>query len=121
MLSKIKNSFQNSKVVSVFLSLTTLFSVFCMTYLDTFAANVKASDLMGTILGYVCKIAMYVGILLLAWGLIQLFMAFKNEDADSKQRAIMVIIASICLISVQPIVTAITGKAGVSVKNVKDF
>lgn len=75
----------------------------------------SAEDTMKNILGVITTIAMYVGILLLAWGAFQLFMAFKNEDADSKQRAFLVIIAGIALTALKTIITAITGMSAANV------
>lgn len=121
MFKKLTSPLQNNKVISMFLSIVTLLSVFSVTYLNASAA-VSASNLMGTIIGYVTQIALYIGIVLLAWGLIQLFMAFKNEDADSKQRAIMVIVAAICLIAIGPIIDGVLSSTGVSRnKSIKNF
>ena len=44
-----------------------------------------------------------VGILLLAWAIAQLVIAFKNEDADSKQRATILLVISILLIVLKSI------------------
>ena len=47
--------------------------------------------------------------MLLAWGIGQLVLAFKNEDADSKSRAMLVIMAAILLTLVGAIVKAVVG------------
>lgn len=74
-------------------------------------AYAGADDMMGTLIGYVCKIFFYIGALLMVWGIGQLVLAFKNEDADSKSRAMMVLVCAILLMSVGGIYDAVAGKA----------
>ena len=69
----------------------------------SFAATVDEHNLVSQILGIVTKIAMYIGIILLAWSIVMLVLAFKNEDADSKSRAIMLIVVSVVLIAIRPL------------------
>lgn len=57
----------------------------------------SAKTLVTNMLGYVFAIFKYIGWLLLAWGIGQLVLAFKNEDADSKSRAMMLIVVAIIL------------------------
>ena len=64
------------------------------------------------ILGIVFDIATIVGIILLVWSIFQLVMAFKNEDADSKSRAIIVIVVSVTLIGLNPLLQAIAKTSG---------
>lgn len=72
--------------------------------IPSFAGNVSAKAMVGNMIGIVCSIFSYIGMLLLVWGIGQLVLAFKNEDADSKSRAMMLIVASIVLMSVRAIV-----------------
>lgn len=60
-------------------------------------AGATAQTLVTNLLGYVFGMFKYIGILLLAWGVGQLVLAFKNEDADSKSRAMMLIMVAIVL------------------------
>ena len=55
----------------------------------------------------VLPIFMWIGIILLAWAIGMLVLAFKNEDADSKSRAIMLIVVSVVLIGLRPIMAAV--------------
>ena len=64
--------------------------------------------LFGNILGIVCKIFFVVGSVLLLFGLGMLMLSFKNDDADSKQRAIQLIAVSVGLMSIGGIYTAAT-------------
>lgn len=74
------------------------------------AANVDTTgkDVINSILDIIYTMALYIGIILLVWSIVMLVLALKNEDADSKSRAIMLIAVSIALIGigtvVQPIV-----------------
>lgn len=78
--------------------------------------NATADAILGAIVGMICTIFMGIGILLLVWSIGQLVLAFKNEDADSKSRAMMIIIVSICLIAIKPFLTGILSVAGVSLE-----
>ena len=60
-------------------------------------AHATAQGLVVNLLGYVFAIFKYIGWLLWAWGVGQLVLAFKNEDADSKSRAMMLIVVAIIL------------------------
>lgn len=64
-----------------------------------------ASNVVKNLLGYIFGIFFWIGVLLLAWGVGQLVLAFKNEDGDSKSRAIMLILAAIVLMAVDTIFT----------------
>lgn len=59
-----------------------------------------ADAMFGTLIGYVCKIFFYIGTILLVWAVGQLVLAFKNEDADSKSRAVMVLVCAVLLMSI---------------------
>lgn len=85
------------------------------TALSTMAVYaVDTKSIIGRVVGLITSIAMYIGIVLLAWGIVQLVLAFKNEDADSKSRAIMLIVVSVALIGLKPILTAILNGTGVT-------
>lgn len=59
------------------------------------------NKLMGGIIDQLCNVALYVGIGLVGFGLFQLFMAFKDEDAGSKSRAMMLVGVGIVLIGLK--------------------
>ena len=59
--------------------------------------------------GIILKIFGYIGVLLIHWGIGQLVLAFKNEDADSKSRAIMLIVAAAVLLALKPLLSTIPG------------
>ena len=81
-----------------------------------YAADTE-DQIVNSILDIVVKIAFYIGIILLAWSIVMLVLAFKNEDADSKSRAIMLIVVSVVLIAVRPTLNAVLGSAGFNTTN----
>ena len=70
-------------------------------------ATTDMGDLVGGVIDFILDMFMYIGILLLLWACGMLFLAFKNEDADSKSRAMMVAVASIGLITLKGILQAV--------------
>ena len=73
--------------------------------------NTAADNVVRAIVGVVASIFRYIGIILLAWGIGMLVLAFKNEDADSKTKAIMLIIVSIVLIALKTFLNTVLGIA----------
>lgn len=63
--------------------------------------NNAATDAIQQIVNVVFKIFQYIGVVLALWGAGSLIMAFKNEDADSKTRAIMSLVVGICLVALR--------------------
>ena len=78
---------------------------FALTPLYAFAdlPTIEAGNMMTNLIAIVCDIFRMIG----AIG--QLVMAFRNEDADSKSRAMMVLVCAILLISVKTVYQALTG------------
>jgi uncharacterized membrane protein HdeD (DUF308 family) len=81
------------------------------------ASATTASGLVNNLLGYVFGIFKYIGLLLLAWGVGQLVLAFKNEDADSKSRAMMLVVVAIILTVLSTVFNGVTGQSA----STKDF
>lgn len=75
------------------------------------ASATTASGLVSNLLNYVFGIFKYIGLLLLAWGVGQLVLAFKNEDADSKSRAMMLVVVAIILTVLSTVFTGVTGQS----------
>lgn len=73
------------------------------------AGGASAKTLVQNLLSYVFAIFKYIGWLLLAWGVGQLVLAFKNEDADSKSRAMMLIVVAIILTALTTIFNGVMG------------
>lgn len=83
------------------------------------SGGTSAKDLVQGMLGYVFTIFKYIGWLLLAWGIGQLVLAFKNEDADSKSRAMMLIVVAIILTVIGTIFNGLN--MGISADTNKDI
>ena len=69
--------------------------------------DATASNILGSIIGIVLGIARYIGLALLAYGVFQMVMALKDDNADSKSRAMQLIVVSIVLIILKTIVDKI--------------
>ena len=71
--------------------------------LGSTTADSQAAGMVEQLVDIVFSIFRWVGVLLLAWSVAQLVMAFKNEDADSKTKAMTMAIVSIVLVSLKSI------------------
>ena len=69
-----------------------------------------ADGMVSTLIDIICKIFRYIGILLAVWAVGMLVLAFKNEDADSKSRAMMLLVVSIILIAIDSVVDLLVGE-----------
>ena len=70
--------------------------------------------IVATFLGYVLDMFICVGALLVVWAVAQLALAFKNEDADSKSRAMMMLIVAAILIGISPLADAVLNGTGIT-------
>lgn len=61
-------------------------------------------DILENILDIIGTIFIAVGIVLAAFAIGQLALSFKNEDADSKSRASMLLVVAIVLVAFRPLV-----------------
>lgn len=77
--------------------------------------NTEGGVMMSKLLGIMCAMFNYVGLGVLAWGIIQFILATKRSDADSKADAIQTAVCGMALMGVSAIVTTITGKSVTSV------
>jgi hypothetical protein len=78
------------------------------------AEDESANQIIVRILGVVCSIFRYIGIVLLAWSIGMLVLSFKNEDADSKSRAVLLMVVSIALIAIKSLLAAILPAVGIN-------
>lgn len=109
--TKIKEFTCSNKLVSVGQKALIGAGFFILTPLCAFAdlPTIDAGNMMTNLITIVCDIFRMIGAVLLVWAIGQLVMAFKNEDADSKSRAMMVLVCAILLISVKSVYYALTG------------
>lgn len=71
------------------------------------SGGATASSIISTFLGYVVDMFLCVGVLLGVWAIAQLALSFKNEDADSKSRAMMMLVVACVLIGIKPLATTV--------------
>lgn len=70
---------------------------------------------LGKVVGVVFDLFRYIGIVLALWGVGSLVMAFKNEDADSKSRAIMSLVVGLVLMFLETVAKPILDAANIPV------
>lgn len=75
-------------------------------------ATNAATDVVKKFLAYTVDIFVCVGALLGVWSVGQLALAFKNEDADSKSKAMMMLVVAAILIGVKLLADPIAQAAG---------
>ena len=76
------------------------------------SGSATGNAVVNAVLDVVFDMAFYIGIILLAWSVVMLILALKNEDADSKSRAIMLVAVSIALVGVGTLLKPILKAAG---------
>ncbi len=76
------------------------------------SGSTTGNAVVNAVLDVVFDMAFYIGIILLAWSVVMLILALKNEDADSKSRAIMLVAVSIALVGVGTLLKPILKAAG---------
>ena len=84
---------------------------FSVCFMPVLAAD--GASAVSVLIAYVLKIFQYIGILLLIWAIAQLVLAFKNEDADSKSRAMMMLMVSVLLCIIKPVAQAVINALGI--------
>ena len=93
-------------VICLLVVATTIFSL---------AANPTPEGIIKELLKVIFDIAKWIGILLLAWGAITLVLAIRNEDADSKSRAVLFLVVAIVLICLGSVFSDVLTAIGVSI------
>lgn len=112
MISRFANPGKKEKFIAAAgTSAAALMPFIPMAFAAPTAGSTTAKDLISKVLGIICDIFLGIGVLLLAWSVGMLFLAFKNDDADSKSRAMMMIV-SIVLIAFKTILGGVLKSAG---------
>ena len=83
------------------LVLAALVVTFCVMAVPVMADGVDPTEIVMGLLDIVFTIFLYIGIMLAVWGAGMLILAFKNEDADSKTKAMMTLVVAVCLIAIK--------------------
>ena len=100
---------QTKKGKVILAAIMVLALVLCAFTLPVFAD--AASSMVTKLIDIVCKIFLYIGVLLAVWAVGMLVLAFKNEDADSKSRAMMLLVVACMLIGINTLVDQLGLKA----------
>lgn len=74
-------------------------------YATDYKSTIK--DLVDKLVGIIGTIFIAIGVILAAYSVGQLVLAFKNEDADSKSRATTMLVVSVVLIAAPSIINGL--------------
>lgn len=72
----------------------------------TVNTDAGTTEIFGRLLGMVIWIARFIGAFLLLWGIVMFALALKNDEPESKTKAIMAFASGAVLIGLQAILTA---------------
>ncbi len=69
--------------------------------------NVEASpdQIISNVIGIILLVARYIGMAMLVWGLVMFALAVKNDEPESKQKALMTTFAGVILIALRSILS----------------
>ena len=113
--TKITKKIADSKFAKKVVAGSSFLSAAAINAMTAYAGgSATANKMVHSAILTVGNIGRYIGLILLVWGIMQLVLAFKNEDADSKSRAIMITIVSIVLITLPNIISTIISTTDVS-------
>ena len=115
MLEKIRNfKFKSIAAIMSVLSISAFTSIFAFSYGGAASTNgdVDIANIIGAFLGYVQDVFIVIGILLIAWGIGQLALAFKDDNPESKSRAMMMIATAAILVGIGSLMGSIISTLG---------
>ncbi len=75
-------------------------------------SDATLDETVNALLDTILDVFFYIGVLLLAWSVGMLVLAFKNEDADSKSRAMMMLVVSVALMGLKTLLETVLGSTG---------
>jgi uncharacterized membrane protein HdeD (DUF308 family) len=75
--------------------------------LGSYTSKVDAKGMTTGLIKQIGSLMTYVGAVVLAVGVIQVILAFKNEDADGKTRGMLVAVTGIALVAIDSILKAV--------------
>lgn len=67
--------------------------------------NINVVNVLGTIAGALLMILQGIGLIFIVWGGFQFAMSLRDEDAAAKSRAILVLIAGVCMVGLKALLT----------------
>lgn len=70
--------------------------------------NTDIGVLIGSIIDFICKIAFYMGLIILITGIVMLVLAYKEDNSEQQTRGVRVIVVGAVLIGL-PVLLKTTG------------
>lgn len=105
--------FNNEKLKSFITKTQYLTSAGLVMFTPILYSYAGVKGMVANIIATVGDIFLLIGAVLLVWAVGQLVMAFRNEDADSKSRAMMLIVSSCLMMSTKLIAGALIDQSGI--------
>lgn len=100
--NKIKNVYENIKTKLYGAAITVISAI--TTAVPASAARVNINEntdigvLIGSIVEFICKIAFYIGIVVLIIGIFMLVMAYKDDNSEQQTRGVRVAVVGAALV-----------------------
>lgn len=108
MIGKLKTQTQNEKVIFALSIAVVAGVVLAMILNPAFAYEGQIQNLLDEILEIVGTIFRAIGIILAVWGVGQLILAFKDENASAKSSASMLMVVGIVLFVMPSIIDTLS-------------
>ena len=70
-------------------------------------AGKNPGETIGWIIGLILKIGQYFGAAVMLWGIVQFAMSLKNDEPESKQKATMIIVAGVVLLTLRSLLVGV--------------
>ena len=65
--------------------------------------NTTPDTIISNVIGIILLVARYIGMAMLVWGLVMFALAVKNDEPESKQKALMTTFAGVILIALRSV------------------
>lgn len=94
-----------------------VFSFMFMMIVPIFAnnSNNTLNQIVGTVVGIVKTAALYIGIIVVIWGVFQIILAMRREDSEGISKQVTTIVIGSLLVAFGAFIDDILGALGVSI------
>lgn len=101
--NKIKNKYSRlkTKLFSAVVALMTMVSAYVPANAVTVNTGLNTEQLLGGIVDFICKLALYIGIVIVATGVFMLIMAYKDDNSEQQTRGVRVAVVGAALVGFQ--------------------
>ena len=69
--------------------------------------NLSTDQLIGSIVDFICNVAMYIGIVIVVTGIFSIVLAYKDDNAEGQSRAIRLAVVGGVLVGLKPLLKVI--------------